>query len=223
MAAKRSRPPRFNIELSGNEEQKRIFHDAVGKVKALMGVGTTNTEALMNALTKFILNNGAQLTWDSQPQETQESSTTTYGFTALSSVEAKQEVIYLCGSSSLQKLTQMTNDHGHACNGKIKLDFNSSKGRMNGFWCKIPLSCSLDDNCKAYCTSTPYWSTSDYISNEKSFVNMKMAHSFLSSGMLPSYFTRLMESAGIKTSTRFMQNISKNSNYFNAVEKVIVI
>jgi hypothetical protein len=176
----------FKLEFRGDETVKETIVSNLRLVKSHLGVTSTDTDAL-TAIINF---------WISKHVEPPpEASNHTMPAQTIGAEDAQTENLIITTTTGLQNIIKTAEWHGKACKGLLTIPKSAAKtmGIMSIYQleCSNKLFCRLENHQRT-------WTSSPYLSNGKALTNLRVAHAYYSSGLLPSNFQRFFESAKIE-------------------------
>jgi len=171
------------------EVEKSSLKEKMVAIKALMGEGnpnkTTTLKCLQEVFDYYISNNNVPLPTDTGSGEIKEpQAVPQYIWATLNT--SKAEEIFLSTPSAVANLVSRVCSHDAAC--KHELLSTQSNIRMQH-------SMQLGYTCAG--GHTVNWVSSPHVEGGKHLVNLRMAHAFFTSGILPVQYRKFCEAANI--------------------------
>lgn len=120
--------------------------------------------------------------------------------------EETNEQIFMTAKSSLQRLTEVAENHARVCDGKLEM----KKITMKGHVAAMNMKCSVTKN------HNMLWSSSPYLPDNEYLVNRRVYHGFICSGMLPVHYARFTNGVGCGK-----LGIQKRSQYFKSMKPTV--
>ena len=188
-ARESGRPKRFSIEFPGDDSVKENIKIRIAKVKELLSsVGTskvfTNTDIISQVLDFYIHRNTPQEQCNNQLRTEPSVSP---GFEQVDREEVDQP-LFVTAIQSVKNLCKIISEHATNCPNCI-LDTNEKykRGHVS----------VLNIVCETCSCELQNWPSSPYLPNNKFLVNYRVAHGFLTSGMIPVQYQRFAEFSDI--------------------------
>jgi hypothetical protein len=169
--AKRVKPARFTWEIPGDQDAKVALNAKLHRIKEIMLQRLNRPVNNYEVMDKLL---------DSWLEENNPSSGMAYS-SYHEVVDDEKEDIFVATASSVHRLAEMAAAHAMHCSAPVK----QTKLTKRGHVAVIKLKCS---NNKAH---TYTWSSSPYLKNKQFLVNARVAHGFVTSGLLPVQYERL--------------------------------
>lgn len=199
--AKNTRKARIDYYYC-NDEDKTELLDKIKEVKTIMGDGrptTVTTFEMLDRVLNFYIVNNTHATPDKDPRAT--SPMTTMDYQLASEEMTKQEDIFLCTFSALRNLSQQIQQHSQVCAGSLQF----SQNKCSRLHHAVRVTSSCDNGHKINWTSSPY------VMGGKLLVNLRMAHGYFTSGMLPIQYNKLCQEAHLGClGEEYLENILKD-------------
>ena len=171
------------------EEEKRELFNKLDLIKMKIGGGKLskiNTfEALQRVLDYYICQNydNESIGESTENQHDQENDVPEYQY--IGEQEASTEQLFVCTDFSLKRLVQQVNNHHVSCHKKLTVQ---NQGKM-GHVLSTKLMCE-DGHCMT-------WTSSPHVEGGKFLANIKVAHGFFTSGILPVQYERFCNAATV--------------------------
>lgn len=207
----KGRAPRIQLELPGDREDKELLVAKMRRVAELHGEAGLNRSQILNTVLDYWLrqNTGtddAGATDEATPQRSTEAENVS-SFLPCTKEDADQQ-LFVTSVNAVRNLVFQVQEHTRKCKEDIT---GIESVSLHGHTGRIVLECA---NC--YLT----WSSSPYLPNGKFLVNFRMAHGYLSSGLLPSQYERFCEASGLgKIGKQYMKN-SVLDDYYASVKEL---
>jgi hypothetical protein len=162
-------------ELFNKMDDVKMFILGEGKVSK-----TSTYTALHHVLDFYLQNNAAG---GPRPVDDAINVTPTYQYSAMD--VAEEDALFVCTQSAIDNLVARISEHTALCKGKLKI-LKFDKIRHVG---TLQIRCNTGH--------TIDWVSSPHVEGGKFLVNIKMAHGYFASGMLPNQYDRLCVGAGM--------------------------
>ncbi len=167
-------------------EERQYLLDQMSYIKEIIGGDkkskVTNKQLLSKLCNHFI---ESHTTGKSNISQSQSENVQTFHY--IKRKECDDDQLFVGSLSALEHLLSRSNMHRNVCSETLKAKSNS----MNGHVIDVTFSCKHKHDID--------WNSSPYIEGGKFLVNMKIAHGYFVSGMLPNQYERLSSAAGIGT------------------------
>ena len=193
----------FNYSL---ESDKEALFTKIDKAKNLMqagkGTGITTFEMLNRALDIYIEQNDVSHT---QAKEQEDDNSPVVGeFQLIGEDQALEEELYLCTLSSINHLLAAVAAHSKRC----PESFTASTGNRLHHVLQANITCSGGHRFT--------WTSSPHVEGGNFLANLRVAHGFFISGMLPNQFLRFCSEANIgHMGDKYMKNLSEDKGYYD--------
>ena len=202
------RASRFTIEFPGTPDDKAELVTKITKVKQMMGAaGLSNFQVLTRLVEEWLHHNDGQCSMETDEcnhQHPQFLQSSNYMSTMKHEVN---EEMFVTTPKMIINLSQRSGQHAVLCKNPLGISELEIKGH-----CAIAtLKCSGGHSFT--------WDSSPYMPNGKFLANVRMAHAFHVSGVLPSQYERLMDSAGIGRLPRYYTDPYFRGVYEECVEE----
>lgn len=174
---------------SESVDEKNLIYQLAYDVKTAMGGGnpnrTTNKDMLIEVLSFYIKNNIAQPLEDNIEDYEEPVPFLDCSFTTCDEDSSNQS-LFLTAEHSVQNLIQRVTNHAKICKSPLTVKSTDVKGHVGV--------------CKLFCDEKHelLWCSSPYM-GDKFLGNLRMAHGFYVSGILPNQYQRLCQAANIGT------------------------
>ena len=200
---------RLEFSYETDSEKLSLFNklDTVKMVMSKGAVSGTSTYTALNQILDYFLERNTRGSCSSlaDTAEHQTHATPTYQY--VTKEEALQDDMFLCTRKAIDNLLLRIGEHGLNC--------TSGQFRISKYQ-KMKHACSASINCAG--GHVIDWVSSPHVEGGKFLANIKMAHGFFASGMLPNQYERLCEGAGIGTmSANYRKSLQEV--YSTVVEK----
>lgn len=175
--------PTFRIKIQGDAELKKSIQDRMQTVKNVLTAARNKLATngvIIDELLTFVIENHD----DNARNDRENVFPPSYVQTKKKDTDQQ---IFVASKSSISNLCQLSAAHSKHCNGKLTV----LKKTMKGHVISIRFHCNIDKS-HGY-----LWSLYPYLQNNEYLKNHRVNHGYLCSGMLPSYYTRLSNGAGI--------------------------
>lgn len=201
------RAPRWNLELCGDEDVKRVMKAKLHDVKSqYFSKNATNTEILEVLLDSYCKEKSSGSV--SNPPSTSHS---------VISRDATSENVILTTVTALENLLAIAGRH-KSCTGVVSI---ANTRVMRGFANRLKLNCS-EKLCPHITEDAHFvWTSCKHGSEEQArfTINTRMLHAYYSSGLLPSQFRSLMVTLGLQYQHAIIDQ--EIASYSSALTKVI--
>ena len=181
--AKNTRKGKLEFSFCHDEENDELF----AKVKAAKSIIVTTFQLLHRALDFYLCHNDnvgpaqSKRTKDSSQQNAPKPSE----FQQIDEEKTVDENVFVGSVSSLQNLVDQIQYHSEICTHNVTI------GKQN----RIRHVIQTELQCKG--GHKFRWTSSPHVAGGKYLVNLRLAHGYLSSGILPNQLSRLCEAANI--------------------------
>lgn len=199
---------RGRIEYYYKDDADKItLQNKMDKIKLFMGEGSFNKvssfELLHRVMDYFIL--CCLPEEENQPVALPQEDPSSYQY--INEEQAKDENMFVCTEFSIQQLVHLIQHHSQMCSSPLKLSFSNMLHHVS----QANLACAVEQ---------PHhlkWVSSPHTKNGKFVANLRMAHGFLSSGMLPNQYQKFTQAANIGVlGEKYIGGLQKN--YSKVVE-----
>ena len=182
---------RGSLEFYYKEDtEKASLKEKLDTIKKALGDGnvnkTTTLECLHRVFDYYIESNNLQCKEDPGLQNSEQPVPTTPQYILASKDTCMSEAIFLTTPSAMDNLVERISAHNGSCPYRL----SGSDNHMH-----LKHSMQLTYTCSQGHTIT--WVSSPHINGGKHLVNMRMAHAYFSSGMLPIQYEKFCEAANI--------------------------
>lgn len=182
MNIKRQRAPSFKLEIPGDATVKQRIMDKITRVRTKLStsaVGSVNHADILETLLDSWL--------DEAPVEQPGSYHT--ATQPLTNTAAPSGGLYMTTKSSLQRLVNLTHAHSRTCKSAIHVTDIKRRGHV----------ALLKMQCRRHKRFSHkfWWASSPMLPNHRYYVNEKVMHATMFSGMRPSHYTRFATGANM--------------------------
>jgi hypothetical protein len=169
------------------DEEKRELFSKIGSIKKLLGAGNVTASSTFSMLKQvmdyYIINNlpeeGIEAT---NRKESYDAKTPVYQYVSLDNCD---EELFMCTTSAVENLLKRVSEHKDQCTGT----FSIADSLCFQHVATHKFHCSAGHDMD--------WASSPHVEGGDFLANLRMAHGYLSSGMLPNQYERFCKSAGI--------------------------
>ena len=208
--AKNTRRGKLEFYYSGDGEKDNLFAK-VKAAKSLIGEGQPTTVTTFNLLETvldfYITQNSKQMT---SPEETNNCTAAPFPeYQQISEKSTEDEELFVGAVSSITSLVNQVQHHHKTCTS-ILSSFNTQKIRHV---LQAKIRC---DNGHSFT-----WTSSPHVEGGNFLVNLRMAHGYITSGILPNQFDRLCEASKLGTlGTKYLDTLLDNNEtgYASVIE-----
>jgi hypothetical protein len=180
-SGKRQRAPSFKLEVPGDAAVKQRIMEKISQVRAQLSKsakGTVNHADILETVLD---------SWLGQLPDGTENETASAPRYAPDTIESGG--LYLTTKSSLEKLINLVHNHSRTC----KMGICTTDVKRRGHAALMKFTCSRS---KHFCHKF-WWASSPMLPNHRYYVNERVMHGLLFSGMRPSHYTRLVKGANM--------------------------
>ena len=174
---------RFEYDYDSVEERQCLL-DQMSYIKEIIG-GDKKSKVTNKQLLSKLCNHFIESHTKGEANIPQSEKVQTFHY--IKRNECDDDQLFVGSLSALEHLLSRSNMHRNVCSETLKAKSNS----MSGHVIDVTFSCKNKHNID--------WNSSPYIEGGKFLVNMKIAHGYFVSGMLPNQYERLSSASGIGT------------------------
>ena len=190
-----------------NEDDKVELFQKIQLIKSHMGDGNANTittfEMLDRVVNFYISMNCTKVSIPPMLPKGTFQADVQY---KVATKDATSEEMFVCTDSSLKHLVSQVEQHAHICQESLVC---TTKPKLRHV-AMVEASCSEDHRLA--------WASSPHVSGGKFLVNLRMAHAYHTSGMLPSHLSKFCSTAGIGImGQRYLDSLMEGDGSYCAV------
>lgn len=180
------------INFSTNsEDERQSIYAWCSDIKTAMGGGNpnnvTNRDLLFEVLSFYVRNNiSVPINEDNENIKEEENVPFLDCSFTTCNAEGSNQTLFVCAQDSIENLVKRVTNHNVICNNYLNIKSTDLKGHVG--LCKL----TCDNKHEIMWSSTPYV-------GDKFLGNLRMAHGFYVSGILPNQYSRLFQAANIGT------------------------
>lgn len=199
-AAKNTHKGKLDFYFCKEEDKIELF-SKIKTIKSFMGDGkptsVTTFEMLQRIMDFYIMGN---CTNELPVTEGDKLPSNLMDYQLIDEERVAQEDLFICVVSSLQNLAHSIENHARVCSSKLDI----SPGKKLHFAKQMHGSCGNNHGF--------VWTSSPNIMGGKLLANLRMAHGYFTSGILPIQMKKFCEQAGIGTmGDTYLDNLQNNA------------